>query len=113
VREALGLGAQEAADPEAVAERLALEQAREAAEEAAPEGSERAALLASGASAADIADALAAGAKAEAEARQARRRQAEARAGGGVPSLPPGRREVVERYFWLLGRTEAERSGDE
>lgn len=108
VREALGLGAQEAADPEAVAERLALEQAREAAEDAAPEGSELAALLAEGASAADIADALAAGAEAEAEARGARRRQAALRAREGIPALGPERRAVVERYFWLLGEAEGE-----
>lgn len=112
VREALGLGPQEASDPDAVAERLRSGDAREAAEEAAPEGSELAALLAEGAGATYVAEALADGARAEIEAREARQRVVEARAREGVLAVPARRRDLVERYFWILGAAEDATDGD-
>lgn len=98
VREALGLGPQAATDPQRVAERLGEERTRDAALEAAPEGSEVAALLARGASADLVAEALGEGGRAEARARKARRQAAAAKAGAAVVAVPPDRRAFLERY---------------
>lgn len=98
VRTALGLGPQAATDSERVAERLGDERLRDAALEAAPEGSEVAALLARGASAEQLAEALGAGGEAEARARRARRDATAALAQGAIVPVPADRRALLERY---------------
>jgi len=98
VREALGLGPQAATDPERVAERMNDERLRDAARDAAPEGSEVAALLARGASADLVAEALGAGGEAEARARKARRQATAALAARAVVPVPADRRALLERY---------------
>jgi hypothetical protein len=100
LRESLGLSP--AARPEAaqLLPRLASPEDREAARRAAPPGSDLERALASGdPAAAAAAAAKALGAGAVDRSADLRREAAELRAGAGVVPVPPGRRDLVERWF--------------